>query len=46
MRESGKVILVLSNQDLIEMIKLKSDEGGPENFLDEQIWNFIISLPR
>lgn len=46
MRESGKLILLLSNQDLIELIKLKSEDGGPENYLDEKIWNFIISLPR
>ncbi len=46
MRESGKLILLLSNEDLIELIKLKSDEGGPEDFLDEKIWNFTISLPR
>ncbi|SHO66573.1 Restriction endonuclease [Pseudoxanthobacter soli DSM 19599] len=46
MRESGKLILLLSNQDLIELIKLKSDDGGPEDFLDEKIWNFVISLPR
>jgi hypothetical protein len=46
MRESGKLILLLSNEDLIELIKLKADKNGPENFLDEKIWNFIISLPR
>ena len=46
MRESGKLILLLSNQDLIEIIKLKTQTGGPENYLDEKIWNFIISLPR
>ena len=42
----SELILLLSNRDLIELIKLKSDEGGPEDFLDEKIWNFIISLPR
>lgn len=46
MRESGKLILLLSNHDLIELIKLKPDDGGPEDFLDEKIWNFVISLPR
>ena len=46
MRESGKLILLLSNQDLIELIKLKPDDGGPEDYLDEKIWNFVISLPR
>jgi hypothetical protein len=46
MRESGKPILLLSNRDLIDLIKLKSEEGGPEDFLDEKIWKFIVSLPR
>jgi hypothetical protein len=46
MRESGKLILLLSNADLISMIRLKSTPGGPENYLDERIWNFVISLPR
>lgn len=46
MRESSKLILLLSNRDLIAMIKLKDTRGGPENYLDERIWNFIVSLPR
>ncbi len=46
MRESGKLILVLSNLDLIEMLELSDDHSGPEGVLDERIWRFIISLPR
>ncbi|TPQ40119.1 hypothetical protein C2U70_05780 [Bradyrhizobium guangdongense] len=46
MREAGKLILLLSNSDLIAMIKLKGEPGGPENYLDERIWKFVISLPR
>ena len=46
MREASKLILLLSNDDLISMIKLKDTPGGPENYLDEQIWNFVVSLPR
>ena len=46
MRESGKLVLLLSNEDLIEMLRLKSEPEGPENYLDERIWNFVISLPR
>ncbi len=46
MRESGKLLILLSNQDLIEMLKLGTQEGGPEDFLDKRIWDFIISLPR
>ncbi len=46
MRESGKLIILLSNRDLIEMLQLSTQEGGPEDFLDKRIWDFIISLPR
>jgi hypothetical protein len=46
MRESGKLILLLSNRGLIEMLKLKPEKDGPENYLDEKIWDFVISLPR
>ncbi|ATQ41694.1 hypothetical protein [Caulobacter mirabilis] len=46
MRESGKLILVLSNLDLIEMLETGEDRDSAENVLDERIWRFIISLPR
>jgi len=46
MREAGKLIVLLSNADLIEMLKLKSQPGAAENFLDKRIWDFIVSLPR
>lgn len=46
MRESGKLILVLSNLDLIEMLEFGDDIDSAENHLDERIWRFIISLPR
>ncbi|NML95945.1 hypothetical protein [Novosphingobium olei] len=46
MRESGKLILVFSNRDLIEMLELGEDPDSAENLLDERIWRFIISLPR
>lgn len=46
MRESGKLVILLSNGDLIEMLKLKGQNGGPEEFLDKRIWDFVISLPR
>jgi hypothetical protein len=50
MRESGKLILVLSNRDLIKMLELVDlegrDQSGPEGVLEERIWRFIISLPR
>jgi len=46
MRESGKLIILLSNADLIEMLKLRSQEGAAEEYLDKRIWDFIVSLPR
>ena len=46
MRESGKLLILPSNQDLIDMLGLKTQEGGPESFLDKKIWDFVISLPR
>ena len=45
MRETGKLILVLSNLDLIEMLELE-DQKSAEDLLEERIWRFIISLPR
>ena len=46
MRENGKLVLLLSNEDLIQMLKLKSQPGGAENYLDTKIWEFVVSLPR
>lgn len=46
MREASKLILLLSNEELISMIKLKDTPDGPENYLDERIWNFVVSMPR
>lgn len=46
MRESGKLILVLSNLDLVEMLQTGEDRDSAEDILDERIWRFIISLPR
>lgn len=46
MRESGKLLILLSNLDLIEMLNLSSHEGAAEDFLDKRIWDFIVSLPR
>ena len=46
MRESGKLLILLSNADLIEMLKLSPQERAAEDFLDKRIWDFIVSLPR
>ena len=42
----GKLIILLSNADLIEMLKLSPQERAAEDFLDKRIWDFIVSLPR
>ena len=46
LRESGKLVLLLSNKDLAEMLRLKAEEDGPTSYLDEKIWQFITTLPR
>lgn len=58
MRESGKLLVFLSDADLIEMLKVKDaqladetdPEANPENdpteILDQKIYDFIAGLPR
>jgi hypothetical protein len=46
LRESGKLVLLLSNRDLVEMLRLQAEEEGPTSYLDEKIWQFITTLPR
>jgi hypothetical protein len=46
LRESGKLVLLLSNRDLIAMLRLKPEEDGPTSYLDEKIWQFITTVPR
>lgn len=46
MRESGKLIILLSNKELMEMLELDEAEDGPASFLDQYIWKFVTGLPR
>lgn len=46
MRETGKLILLLADEDLIQMLKLKTQPGAAEDYLDKRIWDFVVSLPR
>jgi len=46
MREAGKLIVLLSNDDLIQLVRLSEEKGAAENYLDEKIWDFVVSLPR
>jgi hypothetical protein len=45
-RESGKLISLLSNKDVTEMIQLKLEGQDPTSHLDEKIWHFLTTLPR
>jgi hypothetical protein len=46
MRESGKLVLLVSNADLVRMLGRKAQNESPTVILDEMIWDFIIRLPR
>lgn len=46
LRESGKLIMLLSNMDLINMLHLKLEGNDPVEYLDEKLWKFITTLPR
>jgi hypothetical protein len=45
LRESGKLILLLSNNDLIRMLQF-TEEDGPQSYIEEAIWDFVTTLPR
>lgn len=46
MRESGKLVLVLSSLDLVSLLEIGLTREAAEDLLDQKIWDFIISLPR
>jgi hypothetical protein len=54
MREAGKLFVFLSDDDLVQMIKMKDAQlqagGGegndPTEVLDQKIYDFIASMPR
>lgn len=43
-RESGKLIVTLTDEDLIDMIKLKENEDEPEKIIERKIFDFRTSL--
>lgn len=45
-REARKLILLLSNDDLIKMLELKLTGSEPTMYLDEKIWKFTVALSR
>lgn len=43
-RESGKLIVMLTDEDLIDMIKLKENKDEPEKIIERKIFDFRTSL--
>jgi hypothetical protein len=46
LKEHGKLILVLDNDDLCKMLEMKADSKIPSDHLSEKLDNFLISLSR
>lgn len=46
LREEGKLILVLSNQDLIAMLEMKREKKEPSDYLSEKLDTMLISLEK
>jgi len=46
LREHGKVIIILSNDDLCKMITMKENGGEPNDYLSDRLDEFLISLSR
>lgn len=46
LRENGKLILSLNNEDLIEMINMKINLQSPSDFLDIKLDNLLVELEK
>ncbi|GAA4907572.1 restriction endonuclease [Mucilaginibacter defluvii] len=46
LREHGKLMLILDNHDLCEMVKLKASGGLPNDYLSVKLDDFLITLSR
>lgn len=46
LRENGKLILVLTNNDLIKMIKIKDNHEYPSDYLQEKADQLLVSLEK
>lgn len=46
LKENGKLILLLSNNDLCEMLKLKDNNESPNDYLSNLLDTWLISLSR
>ncbi len=45
-RENGKLLIVLNDNDICEMVKLRNNGFDPSDYLFEKIDNFFLSLSR
>lgn len=46
LRENGKLILLLTNKDLLEMIKMKNDEENPSEYLLNKLDEVLLELEK
>jgi hypothetical protein len=46
MRESGKLILILNDTQICQMLEMKEKGSDPTDFLFEITDSFLLSLPR
>ncbi len=46
LREHGKLIIILNNEDLCNMLKLKDDGNSPNDYLADKLDNWLCSLSR
>jgi len=46
LREHGKLILILDNEDLYKMLEMKADGRVPSDYLSGKLDDFLISLSR
>lgn len=46
LRENGKLILCLSDEDLLNMLKLKDSSESPADYLSEKLDNLLLKLEK
>lgn len=46
LRENGKLLLIIDNNDLIKMIKMKETASDPSEFLLEKLFDFLLHLEK
>ncbi|WP_164707455.1 hypothetical protein [Metapseudomonas otitidis] len=46
MRESGKLIVILEDDDLVQMLQMKDSGSDPADYLFNLIDDFLLTLPR